>query len=82
MKPISDYLKDKRVASGLTQRELARKLGYTNPQFISNWERGICYPPLKQIKVLCLLLDIPVKTVKMKMLNEFKEKLDREFRGM
>lgn len=42
---LGQYLKEKRVASGLTQAELASKLGDVHSQFVSNWERGLCAPP-------------------------------------
>ena len=39
------YLKAKRGAAGLTQRDVAAHLDYTSPQFVSNWERGLIIPP-------------------------------------
>lgn len=38
------YLQQARLAKGLSQTEVARKLGYSTPQFVSNWERGRCAP--------------------------------------
>ena len=78
MKRINELLKDKRVESGYTQLQLANKLGYSNPQFISNWERGICLPPIKQARVLCKLLDISVDAYKQRIIIDFRKKLDRE----
>lgn len=34
-----------RLKHGLTQAELAKKLGDVHTQFVSNWERGLCAPP-------------------------------------
>jgi transcriptional regulator with XRE-family HTH domain len=50
---LADYLKEKRIASGLSQKDVASKMGYSTPQFISNWERGISQPPINSIKKLC-----------------------------
>lgn len=35
----------------LTQKELAKKID-CNSQFISNWERKLCLPPMKQVKFI------------------------------
>ncbi|HWU45112.1 MAG TPA: helix-turn-helix transcriptional regulator [Bdellovibrio sp.] len=49
---LADFLKQKRSAAGLSQRDVADKLGYTTPQFISNWERGVSHPPINALKRL------------------------------
>jgi transcriptional regulator with XRE-family HTH domain len=51
-KEMGEFLKTNRVKAGLTQRDVADKLGYATPQFISNWERGISMPPIKALKRL------------------------------
>jgi transcriptional regulator with XRE-family HTH domain len=52
MKQVSleKFLKEKREQAGLSQKQVADKLGYTTPQFVSNWERGVSSPPLKTLK--------------------------------
>ena len=62
-KTLGSYLKKKRQTTGLTQAEVARKLSYASPQFISNFERGLCSPPLKNLKVLIDLYSIPVDEI-------------------
>lgn len=49
-KRIGQFLKTHRVKSGLTQSDVAQRLGYTSPQFISNIERGLCSAPVKHLK--------------------------------
>lgn len=49
---LADFLKRKRVSAGLSQRDVADKLGYSTPQFISNWERGVSNPPIASLKRL------------------------------
>jgi len=44
---ISEYLKSRRIELGLTQFEVAKMLGYSSPQIISNWERCIANIPRK-----------------------------------
>ena len=62
-KALGSYLKKKRQLSGLTQSDVAHKLGYSTPQFISNFERGLCSPPLKNLKTLIKLYSIPVEEI-------------------
>ncbi|UXR64525.1 helix-turn-helix domain-containing protein [Bdellovibrio bacteriovorus] len=51
-KSTGKYLKDKRTALGLSQKDVSQSLGYTTPQFVSNWERGHSYPPVRIIRKL------------------------------
>ena len=57
---FGQYLAERRIAAGLTQREVADTLGYTSPQFISNFERGIATPPLPKLKVLLRMYKMPL----------------------
>ena len=49
---LAKYLKTSRINSNLSQAEVAAKLGYKTPQFISNWERGVSQPPISAIDTL------------------------------
>lgn len=53
------YLGKARLRAGLSQGELAEKLGYSSPQFVSNWERGVANPPVHKLAQLTRLLNIP-----------------------
>jgi len=53
---VGVFLKDLRIRAGLSQLELSLKMGYSTPQFISNWERGVSEPPCKSIKKLSQVL--------------------------
>lgn len=52
LKVLGEYLKELRIQSHLTQRDIANAMGYTSPQFISNWERGLTAPPISTIRKL------------------------------
>lgn len=54
-KKLGQFLKKKRIEAGLSQKEVADKLKYSSSQFISNFERGLCAPPVKAMRVLILL---------------------------
>ena len=59
---IGKYIAEKRKALGLTQMELAEKLGMSNKS-VSKWERGVCLPDVSVYMDLCEALEIT--------LNEF-----------
>lgn len=42
---LASYLRHKRLIAGLSQAAVAKELGYSSPQFVSNWERGVSSPP-------------------------------------
>ena len=76
MRSLNDYLRQKRVDSGLSQLDVARELGYSSPQFVSNWERGLVSPPLETIAVLVDLYKIPATEVVNKILEETRDYLE------
>ncbi len=43
---LGTFLQVSREKTGLSQRAVSKQLGYSTPQFISNWERGLSSPPL------------------------------------
>ncbi len=49
--PLRITLKAARVNADLTQREAGEALGVT-PDVISNWERGISFPDVAQVKAI------------------------------
>jgi transcriptional regulator with XRE-family HTH domain len=55
---LGDFLRDSREEAGLTQKQVAQKLGYGTAQFISEWERGIRSPPGNALKTLVQLYDL------------------------
>lgn len=55
---LAKFLKDKRLIAGLSQGAVAKKLGYTSPQFISNWERGLSRPPVTTLRKIAQIYNI------------------------
>ena len=53
-----ELIKRARTVAGLTQAELAKRLGVT-PQAISQYERGIKNPKNETLKRIATALDIP-----------------------
>ena len=62
-KAIGKYFKEGRLKRGLTQEEVSDYLGYLSKQIVSNWERGICAPPLHELNSLITVLRLDRKTV-------------------
>lgn len=75
---IARLIKDRRLAhhKGYSQAELSELLGYKNGQFISNVERGICAIPLKTLKKVGEVLEIPKDELMGAMLNDYEATLD------
>ncbi len=76
---LGDYLRRRRLASGLSQMDVARTLGYASAQFISNWERGLCYPPLDTLYKLIPIYALKQETLLRLMLEDTKRNLTEDF---
>jgi transcriptional regulator with XRE-family HTH domain len=55
---LAQFLKNKRIIAGFSQKDVATKLGYSTSQFISNWERGVSQPPLSTLRKLAEVFQI------------------------
>jgi transcriptional regulator with XRE-family HTH domain len=60
VKALSEFLKEKRTQAGLSQKDVADRLGYSSAQFISNWERGLSSPPMHTLKKLAEMYNVNV----------------------
>lgn len=82
---FAEFLKQKRLNAGLSQGAVAKKLGYTSPQFVSNWERGLSEPPIATLQVLASIYDIPVDEmfdiVLKTTIQNVTEELTKKFHG-
>ncbi|HEY8272079.1 MAG TPA: helix-turn-helix transcriptional regulator [Pseudobdellovibrionaceae bacterium] len=81
---IGEFLKQKRLEAGLSQGSMAKRLGYTSPQFISNWERGLSKPPRSKLKKISLVLKINSEQFFDSyidiLLEEYRKDLKKEFK--
>ncbi len=57
-----DFWKNARLKQGYSQLDIAKKLNYSSAQLISNWERGMCSPPQKNLKALLKIYKISPDT--------------------
>lgn len=61
MNAVTEYaeqLKAARYYSGHSQLDVAKKLGYTTSQFVSNWERGVSRPPVPVLHKLGIIYEV------------------------
>ena len=79
-KILASFLKEKRVNSGLSQRDVADQLGYTTAQFISNWERGISNPPINALKKLGELYKVSMEELYEVTLNSSIDEVTNDLR--
>lgn len=59
VKKIGMFISSQRKAQGMTQEQLAVKLGVSNKS-VSKWERGKCMPDLSIYEDLCEILHISI----------------------
>lgn len=72
---LGNYLKEQRIAQSFTQAELAQKLK-VHVQFVSNWERGMCAPPLHCFHHLIEILELDREHVVEVMLSDTKKVIE------
>lgn len=70
---VGNYLKQKRQDKGLTQSDVALKMGYGSPQFISNIERGISQVPIKALRSLIEIYGISPEEIVEVLIQEKRE---------
>ncbi len=77
-KNIAQLIRTKRMnhPKGYSQSELSHLLGYKNGQFISNVERALCNIPLKMLRKVSEVLDIPAEELKAAILRDQEETLN------
>jgi transcriptional regulator with XRE-family HTH domain len=76
---LGSLIRDRRISKGMTQAELSAEFGYSSPQFISNWERGDCGPPLNILPKLAKILAITQKEIVQIILDETKREIESNF---
>lgn len=67
---FGEYLKQKRIDAKLTQADVSNYLGYTSPQMVSKWERGICGPRFTDLIKLTLIFKLDECELMERMLQE------------
>ena len=76
MRNIGETLKRSRIQAGITQKELAEAMDLISSQMVSNWERNLCLPPVKKLRVLRHQLGMPKQKLKTIMLDAYSQKIE------
>lgn len=71
-------LRKARITKGWTQMDLARALGYSNPQFVSLLERGQAPVPLYVLGKLVVLLDLPEIDIINDLIGQYRSNVLKE----
>lgn len=79
MSQASKIVSKKRKELGISQARLCRALGYSTPQFLSNFERGLCSMPIKKLKKISSILDIPPGAMKQAIANDLLSWLSKKW---
>lgn len=78
---ISNQIKTRREAMGLSQEQLAEKL-YVSRQTISNWERDKTYPDVQSLLMLSVLFDTSIDTLVKEDVTVMEEAVERDRKRM
>lgn len=78
---ISNQIKTRREAMGLSQEQLAEKL-YISRQTISNWERDKTYPDVQSLLMLSILFDTSIDTLVKGDVTVMEETVERDRKRM
>jgi len=77
---LREKLKSAREKKKYSQTKLAKILGYSSGQFVSNWERGKSYPPVDRLAKMSILLDLDQEELIGLYLNELSHEKRLEFK--
>lgn len=75
---FGQLIRDARIKKSWTQADLARELGYENPQFISLLERNQSKVPLRVLGQLIVLLELSEPEVISSLMTEYQREIMNE----
>ncbi|HEY7326083.1 MAG TPA: helix-turn-helix transcriptional regulator [Gemmataceae bacterium] len=75
--PIFNQLRKYRKARGLNQCQVARILGLADSSSVSQWERGVCLPSLKNLFRLAALYRTLVDALYIDTLRKIRKEIQR-----
>jgi transcriptional regulator with XRE-family HTH domain len=76
---FGEYLRKKRIEKGLTQKQVADLLGYQSSQFVSNNERDVSLPSMKNLPRICQVLEIDEEVMKDFFIQDFLKRVESCF---
>jgi len=76
-KKIGQIFREYRLKANMSQGYVSEKLNYTRPQFISNFERGLCMLPLPKLKKVLDLYGVSGEEIVEIMIDIQREHLEQ-----
>lgn len=76
------HLRTARESRRLSQSDVAKILGLSSPQFVSNWERGLSQVPLKTLRVLVRVYQLDPTEITEIVLLDQRRSLEKAFAGL
>lgn len=78
---FGNYLQKARLNAGYTQKEISDMCGFSRAQFISNIERGLCWPPMNVLLIMCDVYNIKREKMLTKLVH-YRKKVWAEEMGL
>lgn len=79
LEALASYMKKARTKAKLSQRMVAKELGWNSAQFVSNVERGLCYPPIKVIPHWAELIGVEPDEIYSRVMGYIIERSDAAY---
>ncbi|OFZ18454.1 MAG: transcriptional regulator [Bdellovibrionales bacterium GWB1_55_8] len=80
---LPEFLRQRRLSAGLSQKDVSDVMGYSTAQFVSNWERGTSHPPMNALRKLCQVYRVSAdqlyEVLLADTLDRTEKELEREF---
>lgn len=74
--PYTKFIIAARGKKKLSQIEIAKHLGYSSSQFVSNWERGLALIPPKKMPAFAQITGCDLETLRSLTIRQFKIQMD------
>lgn len=77
-KRVSKMIRGKRLELGISQHQVAKRIGMKQGQFISNIERDLCALPIKYVQRIGKVLDINADHLVVAIKEDYSDYVDEE----
>ncbi len=80
MSCLGELFRRKRLEKGISQNQLAKKLGWKSGQLVSTYERDECYPPMGSLKKIAKIVGASVEEIMSAHSLDMQRKIHEELR--
>lgn len=78
---LANLLQQSRLDAGVSQKDLSLLCGWSTPQYVSNFERGLSLPPMQVVELICEAIKLDPKIVYQLMHDSQIEKINKKYKG-